>query len=135
MIPMRMNTVKCEYVRLDLSSTDRDEDYDEPGSGRTKHYSAAIPITAQIAWVKKEQRDRTATGDPGDSSGHLCLRMSTVTANSWVFNKGDRITEISGYAVDLEIIRVQPSGHLRGRANLLMLYFKERSDTNPALRG
>ena len=134
-IPVRMNLVDCEYKRLVLSSTKHDPDYDEPKSGRAKAYTAVIPIKAQIVWGKKEQRYRAATGDPADSAGHLCLKMHTVLSKGWTFTKGDLITKVAGFEVDLEIIEVRPSGHLRGKANLLMLYFKERTDTNPALRG
>jgi len=133
-IPHRYNPVNCQYKRFLPGSTRVDDDWGEPKVGAEKQYSDPIDIVAQIAWTNKERRERAVTGDPSNSDGHLCLKRAVVLSNGWVFAKGDIITSIADFPVNLTIIEVRPSGHLRGKANLLMLYFKENEETNPVLR-
>ena len=135
-IPLRMNLVAVKIKKLVPASVVRDRHFDEPRAGENKVYGTVIPLNAQIVYDKVKERDAAMTGDPGTSKGHLCFRKDDLdlAAVPVVLKKGDIITEIAGVAVDYKITEVRPSGHLRGRANLLLTFFANNEDVVPTFK-
>jgi hypothetical protein len=135
-VPARMNLVPGAFKKLlPAAQQTMDTDFQEPRTGAAKQYGPEIPIRTQIVWGQRHRRNPSATGDPADATGHLCLSTLTCTNEGWVFAKGDIITDIAGTAQNLKVIEARPVGHLNGRPNLLLVFFGNNDDTNPDVRG
>lgn len=137
-IPQRMNLVPVQIKQLDtvaIKTKRLDPDFDEPQAGQNKIYETVLDdLKAQIVYNKKDEREVALTGDPGTTVGHLCFRRKDLTSKGIILNKGDIITFIESFAVNYKIIEVRPSGHLRGKANLILAFFEPNEETNPSTR-
>ena len=137
MIPRRVNNVPVKIKLISrrnrlgeesaMSVTLLDTDFRQPKGKKIKGYMDGIEdmleTSAQIVFNKTEKEFRTETGDASQSDGHLCFRKTSYDALEYSLVKGDVIVEISGRAVSYSIIEIRPSGHLKGKSNLILCYF------------
>lgn len=83
-----------------------------------------LNLDAQIYYVRQEDKFNTDMGDSPRSDGNLTMRKTDFEDLKERPIKGDLIVKIDDDDVEYEIIEVRHAGYLRGRANLIMMFFK-----------
>jgi len=124
-IPLRMNPVTVKLRKYEKTATIMDDDFNEPQSVR--NYSTEYEVRCQVVYGIQDKVVSEYTGDASLVKGHLTFRKRDVTT---VIETGDRIVEIAGESFEYEIDEIRRSGHLKGRANLLMAFFVEPVERN-----
>jgi len=132
-IPLRYNPVLIKVKALAkegrIPTEDRtvvDDVFKRPMGDKTyvgDGHSSVVSFKAQVNYLRSMEQNPTRMGNAPLSDGHLTIRKSDYDLMDVKPDVGDLIIEIAGSTVLFEIIEKRPSGHLRGRSNLMMLYF------------
>jgi len=147
-LPLRYNPVQVEILirresgRLDSSVIPLvvvDDDFREPQGAKTYGSNSGqnVPVQtqAQIVYRFRNQRDRQLTGEGDNSDGHLTFRRDVFDGLDSPIQRGDRIVKIADFPVDLQVVEVRPTGHLGGKALLVMVFFEENKDREASITG
>ena len=86
--------------------------------------SDVLNLDAQIYYVSQEDKFNTDMGDSPRTDGNLTMRKTDFEDLKEQPIKGDLIVKIDDDDVEFEIVEVRHAGYLRGRANLVMMFFK-----------
>jgi hypothetical protein len=135
-IPKRMNLVDIKVkvlARAGRVPTKNkpaiDKQYRRPRGRKTYQGTPGtyMEFKAQVYFDRQEERLISELGDSPSTDGHLTMRKTTFDALPTPVEKGDLIIEIAGDGNwEYEVQEVRHAGYLRGRANLIMIFF-ERS--------
>lgn len=122
--PKRMNPVNIKLHQRNAADTVMDSDFREPAS--TRAFDAGVVVKGQVNFGMKKyaEQDITMTGDKGDTMGWFCFRKSDLDRAGISLQKGDRVSEVAGEAMDLEIVEARPESPLRGRFLLIYADFE-----------
>lgn len=140
MLPIRMNLMAIEIEPLlsfgTTGAAPIDPDFGEPLVGQQKRYGPLFTVQGQVVYNKNDREEVALTGDPSIGDGRCTFRKSDLdnAVPPVVIKKGDVIKSLAGEVVNYEIIEIRPSGHLKGKPNLLMAFFDVNEETNAALR-
>lgn len=122
--PIRINPVRIKVKQFDATTTVEDSDFREPKS--EKVFESVKELKGQVNFGGKTYSEvwRTRTGDEGRTMGWCVFRTSDLEKWGVTLRKGDRIIEIAGEPMDLEIREVRFESPLRGKFLLVYAIFE-----------
>lgn len=127
-VPKRYNPVAVKLGILSTIAPVLDPDFDETIGGLDKQYTEVV-TEAQVSYVKKDEIDRSLAGNADNTIGHLTFTTEVLEdagldpTGANTLKVGDKVTEIADFAADFKVNEVRPAGHLRGKANLVLVFF------------
>lgn len=137
-IPHRMNLVPIEIILIAKEGrvTSKDRPHIDPTYRRPRgeklykgvNNSDVLNLDAQIFYQRQEDKFNTDMGDSPRTDGNLTMRKTDFEDLKEQPIKGDLIVKIDDDDVEYEIVEVRHAGYLRGRSNLIMMFFKRSKE-------
>ena len=120
---MNVSLIHPQTVVLELqsrASVNKDDEFKE----LVQHAGAGevLTISAQVSYGSTSQFEQLNASVLSGAKGYLVAKFSTV--NSRIL-AGDKITSISGVAVEYRIREVIPAGHYSDGPHILLFVFVE----------
>lgn len=135
--PSLIHAVEITLRRIDLSTTDYDDDLREPTG--VVQFKAPEIVTGQIHWISEtDRRKMGAGGDDPEIEGWLTFRRSDINdLPLGKFKKSDIIIKVDDDEDDpldfsddpLVIDKIDNKGHYT-RSKLIRYFFKRRSTSS-----